>query len=1241
MTCALLGLATLARAAEATPDAPLPRDPNNLYGSFDNGVKYIIRKATTPPGKFSLDLHVRTGALNETDQQNGLAHFMEHMAFKGSQHFAPMKLIPYLSHLGMTFGADTNAHTNLYETVFKLTMPDNKPETIDTALTIFSDYASALSLYPIQIESERRVILEEARTKKGAAQRLRKRENIKLYADSPLAVHDVIGDEEQIKTFPQSEFLDYWNTWYRPENMTLIVAGDIDPEQMISQAREKLGSFKARGPTREPVKLGLKPFEAPRALVLTDPEMVAAQVSLICVKPSRGRLDTVGKYRRQVIESIAEWIVNRRMADLVSAGGAPFNGANVGGSSIMDQAFEMTAGAEGKPKEWNQILDGLVAQLNSAIDRGFTTEELDLAVRGLMSSAERAVQTESTQDSKQLVTELTSLVGTNSPILSAQQRLDLTQAIVSSLTVEELHQAFDEDFGARNYAYVLKLPASLDVSLIPSNDELLTAATAAWTRKSNAVAVAASAVSILAADPAPGTVMSREVDEQLGVTTVVFANGVVLHHKFVDYKKDQASIEISLPGGVIEETTQTKGLSQLASQLLAHPATHRLTSTQLRDLMVGKNVSVNGGIGLDALTIGVGGSPADVPAGLQLVNALLTDGVLEQTVADQWKLEAMSAWKKNKISAQGQLGGAVSQTVGAGDLRLALMTPDVIHGLQRDAAQQWFDQIAQHAAIEVAVVGDISSDRAVELIGQYLGSLPKRTGTFDDLDSLRKLNRATGPFTKTVEFPGTTPTAIALAGYVTCGENSLDRRPLALASMILTERMIQRIRMKDNLVYSIACQSQPGRGVPELGQISASAPTDPKNAGRLAATILELFKSLADTGPTQQELDTAKKQMATRFASELKEPSFWLGQLAQLTYHKHNLAELKELPDVYDTFTTDQVRDVLRKYVNPQHEISLTAVPQMNDAVAAADHINAPAGDDRQAPTTKPTAAVNLSFVPSGIAHKAGHVARELNLSTTRPSTLVKSAELTSPLYTALSFGGKSYALVIDRPADKDEVAYFDADNDGDLTNDPQVTLKKEVAPIPKLGGTMTRYSGTLSIPLPDSNGLKMAAIEFMHIAKTEGLPAGFPDVTSKLEYFRDYGYEGQITLGGDTYQVLMDDQLATGDFQGSDHGAKYGSGIKLYFIIPGENGNPQTIERFDVAEPFKLKDKETVWQVADLTAEGSFRIVPSDKAPQAIAKPVTQPLAKYHEGVQSAPFKSTTMDGKGVNFPTTTKASS
>src|SRR5215203_884697 len=219
----------------------LPRDPNNVYGTFDNGLKYIIRKNANPPGKVALNLHVKTGSINESEQQNGLAHFIEHMAFNGSKHFKPGELIPLMSKLGMVFGADSNAHTTLHETVYKLTMPDTKPETIDLAMKIFSDFANGLQFGDDEISSERGVILEEKRTHLSVDERMRKMLMEQVFADTKLARHDVIGDEETLKTIQRSEFVDYWDAFYRPENMTLVVVGDIDPQAVIAQAKEQLG----------------------------------------------------------------------------------------------------------------------------------------------------------------------------------------------------------------------------------------------------------------------------------------------------------------------------------------------------------------------------------------------------------------------------------------------------------------------------------------------------------------------------------------------------------------------------------------------------------------------------------------------------------------------------------------------------------------------------------------------------------------------------------------------------------------------------------------------------------------------------------------------------------------------------------------------------------------------------------------------------------------------------------------
>ena len=578
-----------------------------------------------------LYLHVRTGALNETDEQNGLAHFIEHMAFKGSAHFAPSKLLPLLAHLGMTFGADTNAQTNLWETVYKLTMPDTKPETIDTALTIFSDYASALDLAPIQIESERRVILEESRTRKSVGQRLDKQMRQQLFAGTRLALHDIIGDEEQIKTFVPAAFVNYWNTWYRPENMTLIVVGDIDPQTIIAAAKEKLGSFTSRSPAQTPLKAGLKPLEAPKVIVLTDPEQVTGEVELITMQPGRPPATTYSQYRREVLEDVCSWIVNRRFTDLIEKGNAPFRRADIGTSDFLHEAILCSASAVGQPQDWNKMLDATIAEVGRAIDHGFTQHELDLARSELLANAQWDVKTESSEDSTAIVANLAEEVGVSDPILSAQQRLDLMTEILSGIHPDELHDIFTQNFKSKNYAYILMMPAS-DKGL-PTSEDVLAAATAAWLIKTTPPEEIVSVGSLLPAEPVPGKVAEQETDKDLGITTATFENGVVLHHKFTDYKKDQIIVQITLPGGILEETAQNRGISSAANMIFARPATGRFTSKQIRDFLTGKNVSVSGGIGTDTLSIGVEGSTQDLSSGMQLAYALLTDAKLEQPAA--------------------------------------------------------------------------------------------------------------------------------------------------------------------------------------------------------------------------------------------------------------------------------------------------------------------------------------------------------------------------------------------------------------------------------------------------------------------------------------------------------------------------------------------------------------------------------------------------------------------------------
>ncbi len=919
---------TVLAQTQPAADYKLPRDDKNVYGQFDNGLKYIVRHNTTPPGKFTAYLHVDSGALNESPIQNGLAHFLEHMAFRSTKNYPDGKLVPFLNQMGMLFGADTNAHTNFNETVYKLVLPDNKAETIATAMTIFSDYASAITLDAADIEHERGVILEEHRTRTGVDYRVSRAMAAQLYSGTMLEKHDIIGDAEQIKKFPQEEFKKYWDNWYRPEKMTLIVAGDIDPEQVIAVAKEKLGSFKARGEKLDNQKSGLQPFASPKAFVITDPEQVKAEVRLDKMRPRRDYTTTYKDYRRDLTEDIGEWIINHRIANEISSGKAPYREAAVWSGNVFGEVYEVEASGSGNPQDWQKMLDSLIIQIKRGIDHGFSEHEIKLAKQDILSKAEWAVKNEQSIDSSAYVISVARAVGYHRPLMSAQQTLDVIKQALGEINKQDIQDAFNTNYQNDTFAYVAVLPAAKDGESPVSSEQVMNIVTGAWARPTEAPTEGEVVASILASEPQAGKVVAKEYDEQLGLLNVVFENGVVLHHKFSDYKKDQIIVNLVLPGGLLQEKPENKGISSAASAIFSTPATHRANSSQMRDLLVGKNFSLTGNIGLDSMSMRLKGIKSDLPTGLQLVHALLTDATIEQSTLDDWKQNQLKALKERKTDAEDQLTDLINDQIYGADPRIVTVTPEHVNAQQRETVEKWFHQIAGQAAIEVTVVGDISSQDCVALISQYIGSLPKRTGGFADLDSLRQIKRADGPYSKLTNFHSVAPKAIALAGFITCNELDPERRPLSLVGLIMTDRMVQRIRVAEQLVYSINCRNSPGRAIPNTGMMMSAAPTDPKNAQKLVDTAVEMLKQFAESGPTEAELETAKKQIANQLSTQMKDPEWWVVQLSELTYKNRKLEDIKALPGVFQQFTTDDLKNVANKYFTDDRMIKLQAVPR-------------------------------------------------------------------------------------------------------------------------------------------------------------------------------------------------------------------------------------------------------------------------------------------------------------------------
>lgn len=924
----------------------LPSDERIKTGTLSNGVKWMYRQHNQPPGRMAILIHVDTGSLNETDAQRGLAHFLEHMAFNGTVHFKPGELIPYFESIGMQFGDNINAFTSFDQTVYFLVLPDTKTETVDRALTVLSDFAYRQLLPPEEIDKERGVVLAELRAGLSPEQRIRDQLFPQLFAGSRFGNRLPIGRAEVIEKAPPPELESYYRTWYRPEHVALILVGDAPPDAYLPLIEKQFGVYKPKGQAQPVQGPEFKPFTQERAIIVTDPDYATGDVDIFALHPGRPPTTTVAQARVELLERLGTWIIERRFDERIKQSQATYRSANTAVRRFCRDGLLANASAVGDPQDWEKMLEQVLVEINRARAHGFTARELKLAVKELLASAERDARTESTRDAQEILREIGAAVNDREPVLSAQQELELLSKLLPTIKPDEVSAAFAENFKPGAFAYVLTMPQKDDVKL-PSTDEVLAAARAALARQTEPPKEEQRPTTLLEKEPTPAKVVESETDPDLGITSAWLDNGVRVHHRFMDYKQDTVLVSITLAGGEIEETAENAGVTTVAVLAFSQPATRRLRSTDIEDIMTGKNIALAVNLGGDTVTLTVSGSPRDLETGLQLAHALLTDGQIEQNAFQNWQLTALRQYEEARKQPDFAAYEALHGLVSGGDPRRTMMTTRKIQAQSLARSQAWLERLCRQAPIEVAAVGDLKLEQALPLIANYVGSLPKRERTAAHLDKLRKFNRPPGPLERRISLETITPQAVTICGFLGCKANDpADVRALDLAAHTLDSRLLKRIREEKSLVYSTGAESVPAETYDDAGIFGSGAPCAPDKADEVVQEIEAIFKAFAESGPTTEELENAKKQVANSLDTELKEPSFWYRHLQHLDLHKFKLADFKNLKEAYAASTAEQVRDVFRKYDVPARVFRIVVVP------------TAPTSKSETAPEKKPPAPV-------------------------------------------------------------------------------------------------------------------------------------------------------------------------------------------------------------------------------------------------------------------------------------------
>jgi len=864
-------------------------DPAIKWGKLDNGLRYALLRNPEPRGRVSARLAIKVGSVYENENQRGVAHFLEHMAFNGSRHFPAANVIEFFQRLGMDFGGDTNASTGFDRTIYQLELPDTKIATLRESLTFFADVAGGLLLDPAEIDKERGIILSEKRARDSVGLRTFVAELEFLVPDTRFPQRLPIGTEEVIKAATRERFTEFYDAWYRPDRMVLVIVGDVDPAAVEPLVRELFAPLAARGPVQLEPRLGaVVPAVTVDAGLHTEMEAGSTNVALETVVPYAFEADTAANRLKYLPRTLALHMLNRRLSILAKKEGAPFLGGVVGVTEQYNLFRNASIELNCRPDQWSAALAVAEQELRRALEHGFQPEELAEAVAEMRNDFEQAVRTAATRRSGGLADDITGDLIDDSvsthPLAEQALYAPALQAVTPDICARALRAAWSETSGRKIFvAGNLQLPDAAP-------------AIAAAYSASQKVAVAAPPKTEQAAfaytDFGPvGKVAGQTLVADLGATLVQFANGVRLNLKPTDFEAGRIRVSIRVGGGMLTMPKDKPGLALLANVAFTAGGLGQHSVDDLQRVLAGKTVGLSFGAQSDAFSFGAATNRADLLLQLQLFCAFLTDPGYRPESIRQVHKAAEQLYLRLAHTADGPLQLEVAGLLGGGDPRFGLPPKEVMLSRSLDELKAWLTPQFGHGPIEIAIVGDFDPDATVAAVGQTFGALPARDPKPAYADA-RKITPPATPLTKQYKVDTEIPKALVrLYWPATDGRDIKLARRLRLLSDVFADRLRVEIREKLGGTYSPNAAPDLSDTYPGYGWLIADATVAPAEARTISDAIKVVAAGLFEKGVTEEELVRAKQPVLTALRESARTNPYWIGSV---------LAAAQEFPERLD-----------------------------------------------------------------------------------------------------------------------------------------------------------------------------------------------------------------------------------------------------------------------------------------------------------------------------------------------------
>jgi zinc protease len=918
-------LAASSGAATAALDRPVPVDPRITVGTLPNGLRYYIRANQAPRNRAELRLVVSAGSVLEDDNQRGLAHMVEHMAFNGSKNFPNQRIVAFMQSIGMRFGAHVNAHTGFDETVYQLQIPTENPAVIDTAFLVMEDWAQNVTFDAAEIEKERGVVLEEWRLGLGAEARVRDAQLPVVLKGSRYAERLPIGTPDVIRSFRAEDLRKFYADWYRPDLMAVIAVGDFNPATIEGLIKSRFSRVPARLDPRPKPAFDVPGHGGTLYAVTTDPEVRGTLVNVTATMPARDQT-TIGAYRQSLVERLFAGMLSDRFDELSKSANPPFLAAETSRQLFIGPAEATSLIALVADNGVERGLTAMFAEAERVRRFGFTSTELERQKANMRLFLERASIEEATWESGRLADEYGRNFLQREPIPGIGYEYALHQRFVPEITLAEVNAVASDWMPDRSRTVTVSAPRKGGVTL-PDEGGLAAAITAGSKAALEAYVDTVSTQPLLAQLPSPGRVVKTDTRADLGITEWELSNGVKVVLRPTTFKQDEILFRAVSPGGTSLASDADFIAAETAAALVSRSGLGALTENALDRTLAGKTAFVEPQISDTDEGLRGGTTRRDLELMFQLIHLTFTqpraDADAFKTLTAQW-----SASLANREALPDTVfNDAVEDAVTQGHVRARPLTPALLPQMRLDTSLGFYrSRFADAADFTFVFVGTIDPDAMRPLVERYLASLP----------SLRTPERPRDvgirPPERVVEREvrkGVDPRSQVSVVFSGPFQNDQTRRIILRAMAETLEGNLQRTLREDlGGTYGVSVSPSFRQWPRGEYRVTISFACDPARLDTLVTALFREIEQFKRTGPSTGQLSDQRLALARDLETNSSSNSYLLNQLTYKYQYGEDPGEIFRLPEFYAQITPPAIRDAAQMYLDTSRYVKVTLLPE-------------------------------------------------------------------------------------------------------------------------------------------------------------------------------------------------------------------------------------------------------------------------------------------------------------------------